>query len=45
MNDTQTLFQRADAEEKMSREPDYIVIKSRLIAWPKAKNRRRTPPP
>ena len=31
MNDTQTLSQRADAlEEKMSRDLDLIVIKSRL---------------
>jgi hypothetical protein len=31
MNDTTTLAQRADAlEEQMSRELDYIVIKSRL---------------
>lgn len=33
MNDTHTLAQRADAlEEKMSRELDYIVIKSRLYS-------------
>jgi len=33
MNDTMTLSQRADAlEEKMSRELDYIVIKSRLYS-------------
>ena len=31
MSDTMTLSQRADAlEEKMGRELDYIVIKSRL---------------
>src|SRR5258707_6147900 len=33
MNDAMTLSQRADAlEEKMSRELDYIVIKSRLYS-------------
>ena len=33
MNDTMTLSQRADAlEEKMSRDLDYIVIKSRLYS-------------
>jgi len=33
MNDTMTLSQRADAlEERMSRELDYIVIKSRLYS-------------
>ena len=33
MNETQTLSQRADAlEEQMSRELDYIVIKSRLYS-------------
>src|SRR5215475_14458437 len=33
MNDSLTLTQRADAlEEKMSRELDYIVIKSRLYS-------------
>src|SRR6202035_4078500 len=33
MNDTMTLSQRADAlEEKMARELDYIVIKSRLYS-------------
>src|SRR5229473_6076526 len=33
MNDTMTLSQRADAlEEKMSRELDYVVIKSRLYS-------------
>ena len=33
MNDVQTLSQRADAlEEQMSRELDYIVIKSRLYS-------------
>ena len=33
MNDTMTLSRRADAlEEKMSRELDYIVIKSRLYS-------------
>ena len=33
MNDAMTLSQRADAlEEQMSRELDYIVIKSRLYS-------------
>src|ERR1700749_4324589 len=33
MNETQTLSQRADAlEEQMSRELDYIVVKSRLYS-------------
>src|SRR5260370_13191412 len=33
MNDAMTLSQRADAlEEKMSRELDYVVIKSRLYS-------------
>ena len=37
MNDTQTLSERADAlEEQMSRELDYIVIKSRLYSMAEA---------
>ena len=44
MNDTPTMSQRADAlEEQMSRELDYIVVKSRLYsmaegAWARAVN-------
>ena len=37
MNDTQTLSERADAlEDKMSRDLDYIVIKSRLYSMAEA---------
>ena len=37
MNATMSLAQRADAlEAKMAAELDYIVVKSRLHAWPKA---------
>src|SRR3954469_4873278 len=37
MNDVQTLSERADAlEEKMSRELDYIVVKSRLYSLAEA---------
>src|SRR6202020_3408994 len=43
MNDTPTLSQRADAlEDKMSRELDYIVIKSRLYTMAEGDMR---PPP
>jgi hypothetical protein len=43
MSDTMTLSQRADAlEEKMSRELDYIVIKSRLYSMAEAD---MSPPP
>ena len=43
MNDTPTLSQRADAlEDKMSRELDYIVIKSRLYTMAEGN---MSPPP
>ena len=37
MNATMSVAQRADAlEAKMAEELDYIVVKSRLHAWPRA---------
>jgi hypothetical protein len=46
MNGTITLSRRADAlEEKMSRELDYIVIKSRLYSMAEAIWARRQTPP